>query len=719
MKLSTRGALCGALALLSTATLAAQDARAGTYTVFSCRGPISGPAPVSDGAGGWRHESGPRAEGGLSFDNGCDDGDHLVVGVGGPDRFGDSYVYSQATFRPPADTRISAFSIEWQGYAIHRDSGKAGFVVLDTDQQRFAEHVGTGGIARRTTRASGLDASYVTLHAGCQRGSTVCGGYTDGGKDAHAALLSSEVVLADASTPTGTVFGPAVQQRTWTGPQELVVDAEDRGAGVSTVALVVDGQEGAARLVDDNGGRCVEREEGRRYVHPQPCKLDPAAITLAVDPTTLPEGTHDVRVVLRDAAANARQLPVGEKVVDVRPPVLDGEITVSGSGREGEPLTCVAPVVDGQEPSVAYAWFRMLADGSGRAEVAGASASTYVPGATDVGRKLVCRVTATDGGGAASSESALTSGPFSNGRTVREVCDGMPAGPRDACGDLDRDGKRNRDDDDADGDGVPRASDPDDLDAGVTGRTTNATPSSVHTTTHSSTETVRVSSSSIPDGPLGAVNGKLGGPGALLTVHHEGSTSRTVRVPHGRRVVLEGRLRAPDGQGVGGAKLEVSTQDRTPGSAFEPFGTLLTAADGSYRLIVPAGPSRTVRVGYRARFGDATFAQTSDVLVLVRAGMRFRLSHTRMRNGQTVRYVGRVLGPRTGHRFVEVQVRVGRRWIVVCSVRTDAKGGFGCAHRFTKTFQRTRYVFRARIRRQSTLPYEPAVSGRRSLVVRP
>jgi hypothetical protein len=126
-----------------------------------------------------------------------------------------------------------------------------------------------------------------------------------------------------------------------------------------------------------------------------------------------------------------------------------------------------------------------------------------------------------------------------------------------------------------------------------------------------------------------------------------------------------------------------------------------------------------VRIGYRARVGDVTFARTTDVRVQVVAGVRFTLSRTTLRNGQTLRYSGRILGPSTGHRFVEVQVRNGRRWQIVCSVRTDARGAFGCAHRFRRTHSPVTYVFRARVRQQPGLPYEPGTSVARKARVRP
>ena len=219
--------------------------------------------------------------------------------------------------------------------------------------------------------------------------------------------------------------------------------------------------------------------------------------------------------------------------------------------------------------------------------------------------------------------------------------------------------------------------------------------------------------------PVRAPNGEHATHLATLTAHESGTDRRTIRVRFGRRVVVSGRLLAPGGVPITGARLEVVSRDRASGAPLVPLAPATTDAAGAYRYVVAPGASRVVRIGYRARIGDISYARTTEVNLRVIAKLSFRLSRSKLRNRQTLRYLGRVQGPRTGHRFAEVQVRNGKRWIVVCSVRTDARGSFGCAHRFTRTFKRTRYRFRARVRRQTGLPYEPSASASRWITVRP
>ncbi len=102
-----------------------------------------------------------------------------------------------------------------------------------------------------------------------------------------------------------------------------------------------------------------------------------------------------------------------------------------------------------------------------------------------------------------------------------------------------------------------------------------------------------------------------------------------------------------------------------------------------------------------------------------RYSLSFWLNRKRVRNGQTLRYSGKLDGLHSGRKFVEIQVRSGRRWQVVCSVQTDDTGRFGCRHRFRRTYVRTRYVFRARVRGQAGLSFNILASTSKSAIVRP
>jgi hypothetical protein len=213
----------------------------------------------------------------------------------------------------------------------------------------------------------------------------------------------------------------------------------------------------------------------------------------------------------------------------------------------------------------------------------------------------------------------------------------------------------------------------------------------------------------------GATNGQGGGAGARLSTYAHG----TVRVRYGRSASIGGRLLGPNGEPVRGAVVDVYAQTRVRGAKLVRVGVVTSAGDGSFSYAAPVGASRLVRFAYRAHLQDTDFAQTTDVEVSVIPRVTLSLSRSHLRNGQTLRYRGRIAGPNTKGGLAEVRVRGKGRWITVCVSRVRSAGRFGCTYRFRSTHRPTRYVFRAVVRRQGGLPYEPGQSGTRSVRVRP
>jgi hypothetical protein len=93
--------------------------------------------------------------------------------------------------------------------------------------------------------------------------------------------------------------------------------------------------------------------------------------------------------------------------------------SISGTMREGNTLTADKGSWSGSDPiSYAYQWRRCNSDGSGCADVAGATSGTYVLSTADSGRAVAVRVTGTNNAGsssAASSSVALRTPLFADG----------------------------------------------------------------------------------------------------------------------------------------------------------------------------------------------------------------------------------------------------------------------------------------------------------------
>jgi glucose/arabinose dehydrogenase len=84
--------------------------------------------------------------------------------------------------------------------------------------------------------------------------------------------------------------------------------------------------------------------------------------------------------------------------------------SISGQAKEGQQLTVGSGSWTGTQPlAFAYQWLRCTGPSSGCTPIAGATASSYVAAAADVGDRLRATVTATNTGGSSSATSAATS----------------------------------------------------------------------------------------------------------------------------------------------------------------------------------------------------------------------------------------------------------------------------------------------------------------------
>lgn len=195
------------------------------------------------------------------------------------------------------------------------------------------------------------------------------------------------------------------------------------------------------------------------------------------------------------------------------------------------------------------------------------------------------------------------------------------------------------------------------------------------------------------------------------------AVGRPVRLAHGRRFRAVGQLATRRGMPLAGARVVVEGQLRS-GGQFSALRTVRTDPLGNFRVTIPAGPSRTVRLRFA---GNGTVGPVAARLVTrVRAAARLRVDRRRLRNGQAVRFRGRLLGqpiPAAG-KVVALQARVGRRWRTFATPRANARGVFRYRYRFTSTTGVRRYAFRALVTREAAYPYERGASRTVRVLVR-
>lgn len=511
-------------------------------------------------------------------------------------------------------------------------------------------------------------------------------------------LRDLQIKLRDATAPSlSNVAGGLRSETERARVRSLTYDAADSGGGVFRQRLIVDGVERSVDTVDVNGGRCA-----LPFTASAPCKPDVSG-AVSFDTSTLSDGTHQLVLDVRDATDENKRLHGPWTItVDNAPPAV-GAPALSGTAREGDALTCTAPVA-GQTPEVRFQWIRAASDGSARYEIPGATNAAYTISAADVGRKLICRVSATDNGGTADRESSITQPPFADGKLVSTYCSNRPTGSTDECGDLDGDRIANRDDDDLDGDGVPNLADSAPYDSSRPGSV--ASPSSSNTTTNTSStansSTTLVGGTTV--GAAGTVRFLLG----RETAVYFGKQARWVR----SSFKMRGRLTRPDGSPMGGLKLFVT---QAVNGKTVALGSTVTDPDGNWAFQIPRGPSRTLVVAA----GDGVNAATLTVRQRVTAHVTLRAVRKKIRSGGLAQFRGQLRGGHTNSRekLVEFQVYFRRSWRTIGTFRVGRDGRFSVKYRFG-TAAYGRYSFRARTMPTDGYPFAVGTSRGSSSTVR-
>lgn len=604
--------------------LAPSKASAATYTVDSCQHP--------DGASAGREGWTPFYRGSYMYasDN-CGSGGGLDASVDAATEhlYDDVALWSFAS--PPGTSlhRFSALRSSRAG-ADRAYGSPETFIRADADYlERCAAPYGCRALDGQVDAPlSGQQRVDVGVSCGGGPGGRCPAGTTATSLKRIQLSLNDESSPAFSARPNGSLTSPTSTARVRT----VNYSATDVGGGIYRQRLLADGREVAAGPVDSNEGRCVRYPVGNGFSSPVPCKTSASGV-LSYDTIGLADGTHELELQVFDATNEnkvATSWPV--EVDNVAPSV--GDVQVGGVPREGEVLRCGAGI-DGQSARVSYQWLRATADGSDVASIGGATEATYTVTAQDVGRKLLCRMTVTDGGGSTVRTSTITTGPFAGGTLV--VVKGAAA-------------------------------------PGAGGAAPAALPVCA-------TAKVKLSS----------------------------TVTRYTRSYKHSGLTLAGRLTSVVGdRALGGAGLDVlQTVTRAGTSRRTKTATVKTATDGTFRAKVPPGPTRTVQLA-AAECGSVGPTLSERV----RGAVQARTTTRRIRNRQTARFRGKVLGGYVGKGLpLELQVKVGASWKDVKAVTSNAKGEYRASYRFMRTYVRYTYRFRVVSRAGSAWPYLPARSS--------
>ena len=326
----TRTAISLAAASIAVLILSG-PAAAGQYEVHGCRAPGGAPLP----AVGWLGTYGPGHW--FSSDDTCARGGHpqaALLRVATYEHL--QGARSEWRFRAPAGTAIRRVRGAAAMHTAH-DRPYSSPVVLaqaDDGQGRFGIGPGSarGSLHTPEAAANAFDTGVMaptaaySFVAACSGGGGRCpeGGAADPAV-ALVRLFRANVTLEDLSAPMlaaplgGALAEPGVHR----GVEGIGVAASDAGSGVRRLVLELDGAERAAVTLDANSGQCEDLVPGtgaRDYAVPVPCPHEVSG-GVSLDTRGLPEGDHELRLFVEDAAGNRRLAagPVSPWIVDNEP----------------------------------------------------------------------------------------------------------------------------------------------------------------------------------------------------------------------------------------------------------------------------------------------------------------------------------------------------------------------------------------------------------------
>lgn len=596
---------------------------------------------------------------------------------------GASYDFS---FGAPTDTYISNLTWQIDASAHVPGAGNGVYAIDQNNNTLTAIAIGNGGSfsngSASYSAVQGVKGARVSEFCNNPSGCTWPGGaaYSD---DMY--FHGLQLTLVDAYNPAFAATGGSG----WTAtPADSATDSvtyslTDRGSGVKSVDLYVDGTKKATNAITCS----------RSTV---PCPLTKAG-SFTLDTTQLSEGDHALKMTVTDFSGNTtdatqtvtiRRKPIVAPDPDPATPGNANDPSIGGVTvpfTQGETATGDRGTWTGTDITYSYQWQRCDPNGQGCTDIPGATNLTYTAGAGDVGHTLVFCVTGTSTGG-----------------TTTQCSQPSPLVQADA-----------------DGDGVPDA-----LDAcpSTAAATANGCPAPVTTVdppsdpkpqpTDGSSAT---NSTGNATGGHGAANGSNATEAARLTALIS-SRSLTMRVGYGKKVRITGRLVTPTGEVIAGARLTVARKLAAAGAALTDSGSVTTDSDGKFVYVAAAGPSRTIRFAYKAFANDTSFASTTDVTLLVKGSLTLKAPKA-VKNRKKARFAGKLKGgyvPKGGV-LVDLQVFFHRQWRTFATPRTNARGAYKFKYRFTQGA--AKWLFRARIRKDSAFPFEVNYSAKRAVKV--
>lgn len=657
-----------ALGALVLTLVHAAPSHAGTYIHKSC---VTG-TDIVDAFGGW--QSNTYSMVGNANANQCPWGGlHSEMNPAASIPIGAAVGW---TYMAPPHTTISRFVAAYAGWTKIYDNVNQGLVqFLDgagNVGQTYSDRQATV-TNKRPIDWAGLTTNAITARVLCDGPSGHAG---CAGSVGWSSIFDPKLFLVDDLPPTvGATSGSMTTDTTLKGAESITYSAADLGGGIARLRLSVDGQATAVdHVINTNNGRCqvIGAESGTWvFSWPKPC---PGAVDTEelIDTTAIADGRHTITLKVVDVAQQEAVVWTGSRLVANHPPVNVQLPAFRDDATLANPLIG-APIValsngtwTGPNLNVSRSWVQC--DGHGTlpscAAIPGATELSYTPTADDIGHRLRLAVTATNPADSVTVYSQPTG----------IVTAPSGAGPITPKPDPGNDGK--------DGTTPPPAA------------------------------------PLLPVLPIGATvdhtfRGRIVGEPAGATCPQDRATLRfehvrggQVKLGFGKASTVQVQLTCTTtGKAIEGAQLDIATR---VGAKAAVAADVSTDGAGHATLRLAKGAGRTITVGYRMYTDDPVARATATLKVVVNGRVALKANRRHLRNGQAVTLRGALRGGEVPARGVTlaVQWKDGYRWRPFAQIKTNRKGSFRYAYRFTRTSGSITYALRVQVTKgQVDYPY--------------
>ncbi|HUA10780.1 MAG TPA: hypothetical protein VMA83_02105 [Solirubrobacteraceae bacterium] len=344
---STRllGLLVAGALTLAGATLPA-TASAGVYHVYSCRTPSGEPAPTE----GWTPEIAQGSAYDTSTANSCETGGSLLADLGDATTHLGNLDRASWTFTAPTFVTVKAADL-WIAGDVDGGLSRSPYeywVSSGRETLIAQECIATLGCPGRGDEDEPLAPQNALAIPAADLGSRIwvsagCGGVGEGFECAAGAgdiegfasavrVYEADFSLEQVLSPeVGEVSGDLATAASVSGAANARFTAADKGAGVYSDSVKVDGAVVETNLLDSNGGRCSNvggTSDGTMgFLYIRPC-AEQVSAAVELDTTDLPNGEHHLEVLVTDAAGNST--PVIDRTIDVANGPSDAETGATG-----------------------------------------------------------------------------------------------------------------------------------------------------------------------------------------------------------------------------------------------------------------------------------------------------------------------------------------------------------------------------------------------------